>query len=854
MKKIILICILIFFSSFTYSVDMENIVDGNMDIQINRVKEEFFPLYIDEVKEIGYIPLSEFLYVAELNDIEINFEKKQVNGVIPNGQRIKWEFDPDISFVKAQELYIDVSKLSAVMPVEKLVFDLPMLNINIKLPFKLPSDMRYEQEQKRRGMGSEREKDAHDVIGNKKMFSPGVVEIEYEKTNLNEGKGKSLDINYSTQLMYGELDSEFSIYDDSRKNKSKPEIDSISLTYENVMDKKDVVLGSFYMRTPSFYDVDNNINGISILDSSERFDVTEKDGNIFEGYAPTGSVVELYRNGILIDYQNVENQRYRFENINTQSLTDKYYIRIYKTDGTYIQKDLSLWLNNKNLSKNTWNYSIQSGKVDRKGDNDFIGTLKYGLNNFMTAEVGYYNLAGKSEERKKYDEMSYGMYINSPPVKFPFWANIIWYQDREEGDGTLTWEYRQNFYDFIIEGIGEKYSRRISEEEKKDEKYRANIRKSFGRLNIGTGYEVETYQGNHYTDYIGSVGYNQRYLSNTLEYRFQEYSDDVKRNRHITRFQTGISYFDNINIVTEVELKYDNNWEVLEDKYSVKFIRRNNGYYSKKYFDLSLGVTYSTKDDDRLKMEMNGTVYLEDFGVPFVDTEISFDASDEKGSTKKVGTKFRKILILEDIERNSRLKNKSNSWVSGKVYIDNNANSRFDVEDEVLPDIKVSILGKSIETDADGNYLIEDISSNAEFNVRVDRTYIDPLLYYDEEKYYKLMPSTGMKIDIPFQNTISLSGNVIVHGENIDVESLPYIFNKIKIVIKNGDKEVKSLKPEFDGYFIVDGLIEGNYTVELSSRDELYKPMKNKIEITIKPDEIENGIFEMGKLIFTEEI
>ncbi len=162
---------------------------------------------------------------------------------------------------------------------------------------------------------------------------------------------------------------------------------------------------------------------------------------------------------------------------------------------------------------------------------------------------------------------------------------------------------------------------------------------------------------------------------------------------------------------------------------------------------------------------MNGTVYLEDFGMPFVNTEVSFDVSDEKGSTKKVGTKFKKILILEDIERNSRLKNKSNSWVSGRVYIDNNANSKFDMEDEVLSDIKVSILGKSIETDANGNYLIEDISSNAEFNVIVDRTYIDPLLYYDEEKYYKLMPSTGMKIDIPFQNTISLSGNVIIHGE-----------------------------------------------------------------------------------------
>lgn len=75
-------------------------------------------------------------------------------------------------------------------------------------------------------------------------------------------------MNYSTQLLYGELDGEFSIFDDSRKNREKFEINSLSLTYEEIMDKKDVILGNFYMRVPSFYDVETDINGISILDSS----------------------------------------------------------------------------------------------------------------------------------------------------------------------------------------------------------------------------------------------------------------------------------------------------------------------------------------------------------------------------------------------------------------------------------------------------------------------------------------------------------------------------------------------------------------------------------------------------------
>lgn len=854
MRKLIVLCAFFLIAVFGYSIDMENITDGNMDLQVNRIKEEFFPLYIDELKGIGYLPMKEFLYTIELNEIEVDFQNKMIKGILPDKRKIQWKFDSDISFIDNEELYLEIEQLNKIFPVKNVKFDLAMLNINIQFDFKIPADIRYEQEQKRRGMSKgDKTGKKHEYIDNKSFFSPGVIQVEYEKNDLEKSRGSSLSVNYSTQLLYGELDGEFSIFDDSRKNRKKFEVESLSLNYEDVMDKKDVILGSFYMRVPSFYDVETDINGISILDSSSRYDVTEKNGNTFEGYAPSGSVVELYRNGILIDYQNADNQRYIFRDINTQSLTDKYYIRIYKDDGTYIQQDISLWLNNKTLNKNQWSYNIQSGKVDKKGDNDFWGTLRYGVNDFVTVEAGYYDLKGKSEERYRYKERAYGIYLSSPPIKFPFWANINWYEDTEKNDGTLIWEYKQNFYDFILEGKGEKYSKRISLEENKEEKYRANIRKSFGRLNVGAGYEVEVSKGKYYRDYIASVGYNRRYVSNNIEYRFQEYEEDENRNKHSTRFQTGISYFDNWNITAEIDIKYNNKWEMDTDKYSVKFIRRNNNYYSKKYFDLSLGFTYSEKDEDHFRTEVYATIYLEDFGLPFFNTEVSFEANDRRSEDRKVGTKIKKIIVLEDLQRNSKLKNISNSWISGKVYIDNNSNSIYDEGDEPLSEIKVTVLGKSVETDEDGNYLVEDISSNSEFNVKVDRTYIDPLLYYNEEKYYKMMPSTGMHIDIPFQNTISLSGNIKLEGADIPEDKLPYIYNKMRITIKKDGKEIKTLKPEFDGFFILDGLIEGEYVMELSSKDEQYKPLKDKMELSIKPEEAANGVFEVGDLIFIKE-
>ena len=197
--------------------------------------------------------MKEFLYTIELNEIEVDFQNKMIKGILPDKRKIQWKFDSDISFIDNEELYVEIEQLNKIFPVKNVKFDLAMLNINIQFDFKIPADIRYEQEQKRRGMSKgDKTGKKHEYIDNKSFFSPGVIQVEYEKNDLEKSRGSSLSVNYSTQLLYGELDGEFSIFDDSRKNRKKFEVESLSLNYEDVMDKKDVILGSFLYESPIF--------------------------------------------------------------------------------------------------------------------------------------------------------------------------------------------------------------------------------------------------------------------------------------------------------------------------------------------------------------------------------------------------------------------------------------------------------------------------------------------------------------------------------------------------------------------------------------------------------------------------
>ncbi|MGL5366757.1 MAG: hypothetical protein ACRDAG_00420, partial [Cetobacterium somerae] len=347
--------------------------------------------------------------------------------------------------------------------------------------------------------------------------------------------------------------------------------------------------------------------------------------------------------------------------------------------------------------------------------------------------------------------------------------------------------------------------------------------------------------------YTGGVGYNYRDLSNSLDYTFQEYTENKLRNKHRFKYQLGIGGFDVLNITSSVQYKFNYNWELEEDKYSLKFIKRNSNYYSSKKMDFSVNFIYSEKSRDRFLSELSFTLYLEEFGLPFTSAEILFTGNDK--NQKKLGTKVKKTIILEEIEKNSKMKNITNSWVKGKVFIDSNGNGKYDDFDEILDSIDVIIQGKTATTDSEGNYFVENISAETIFTLKVDKTYIDPLLYFDETTHYRLMPSTGMVIDIPLQNTTSISGNIVLKSEEVDDGQLPFIYNKVGLILKKNSIEIKKIKPEFDGFFICDGVVDGSYEIDIEVLDKNYYFEKNNYIININSSDNNTGIYQLDDFI-----
>ena len=848
MIKYLLIYIFVIIKIFSSSIP-ENLVDGNMDIKINNIRENFFSLYIDEIKEKGYISLRDFFYIIELNRIVINIKDKKVSGLLPNGKEVNWIFNKNYSFIYEDDIYIDVKYLKEIVPIKLVKFNLDMLIITIILNFKTPLDIRNEQLDKRNNIFKAfgRDEENLSIITNKKIISSGIIQLEYLKFNLSKGENKVLNMKYSTQLLYGEFQGIYNLLDECNK-KNENTFKNISLTYNNVFNNKDLILGDFYLRTPKIYSTENNVSGISLLNSSSRYSINQKDMNEIEGEAPSGSIVELYRNGILIDYQEVINSRYSFNNVQLVSLTDSYFIRIYNSLGEYIQKDLSILMNNKILKKGDWTYSIQRGHGKKEKKENLIGILKYGIYKNITGEIGYYNLQNRYKY-KEYRDFSFGTYYSSPPIKFPVFLKLNWFQSVESEDGTLNWEFQQKLSNIQLDVIGEKYGKRISLEQNKNEYYKVNLKTNLDKFILGLSYEVENYKGDNCRTYSTGISYNKNYYSTGVSYSFLKHLKDLEKNRHIISCLLGVNCFEKISLSSYITNEYTNSFKFKDNKYSLRLSKRDLSYINQKYLDISLNLNYSSKERDHFRAEINGNVYLDKLNIPVTSAKLSFNGSDESHKSRNIGMEIKKNFILNDIFRNSKIENISNSWIKGRVYIDNNNNDKYDIDDVPMNDLEIYIQGKRVKTDKNGKYIMENISSNSKFKIKLDKTYIDPLLHYKENINYKLMPSTGMEVNIPLQYTVSLSGNIILKNKDIELLKLSNIYSKIEIKLLKNNKIIKISRPEYDGYFNIDNILKGEYELKIESENSKFI-IKEKIKkIKIDSKEIDNGYIDLKDII-----
>lgn len=654
------------------------------------------------------------------------------------------------SFFKKAIIFLAVFKLG--YPVSTYFFE-----ENLKITTNnTPKELIEKRNNKRDVLVQRKKIEENYVESEKENFTLGIIKIKYSRSDFQKEDSNLLQLAYASQIFYGNFNTIINVYD-GVESSNKEVVKNISLNYYDFVKGKDITLGNFYMRAPSVYKNSSQVMGASILGSKAKTGIYERGKNSFEGYAPEGSMVDLYRNGVLLDFQIVSGERYTFTGINSLSLTDNYSIRVYKGDGSFTEEILSLLMNDRNLKKNTWNYQFQIGENQDISKNskpiNYIGNISYGITNNITYEAGIYKLDTRDKNKFIYNDTSHSIYVSSSPRKFPFQSKITWYDEKGEDSsnhGTVVLEHKLKFFKGTIEAQYEDYSKQKSIENEKDTTGKVVFKKNFNNIGIGIGYSYETFGNQKVSGYSSGLNYSFPAINFSSEYEFKEYNYS-SQDRHKLKLNSDIIKLSSINIILDSTQEFHRDWKRYSQDYGVKFIKKHNQYNGEKVYDFSLGFHYSNKNKKRFLTEFSTIFYLESIKNPFTSSKISFSSNAREIKNHKVGLELGKTILLEDITRNSKMKNLSNSWITGKVFIDENHNEIYDKGEPLVEGVQVTCSGKSVYTDKDGIYILEDISPNKIITLDIDTTGINPLLNFQNKQKYKLNSSTGKKLDIPLQ-------------------------------------------------------------------------------------------------------
>ena len=151
-----------------------------------------------------------------------------------------------------------------------------------------------------------------------------------------------------------------------------------------------------------------------------------------------------------------------------------------------------------------------------------------------------------------------------------------------------------------------------------------------------------------------------------------------------------------------------------------------------------------------------------------------------------------------------------------RVYLDRNANDRFDAEDQPIPG--ASFLGnarwKATKTDADGQAFLQGVPANRLHDVRIDpASIVDPYWILAVSGYSVVThPGGRVELDFPVRLVGEIDGMVYLDR---DGELWPRPNVKLELVDSH-DAVVQTIRSSFDGYFLFEGVFPGHYRIRVA--------------------------------------
>ncbi|MGL4867461.1 MAG: hypothetical protein ACRC4S_02215, partial [Cetobacterium sp.] len=423
--------------------------------------------------------------------------------------------------------------------------------------------------------------------------------------------------------------------------------------------ENDFIVGDFYIRTPDFLNIDSSVNGFSF---GEKNTYSSTSGNVttVKGEAQGAEVIELYQNGILLDYQRPSQKIFIFE-IRDRSFSGEYTLKIYYQNGQIENRKVYTVGDARLLNKNEWSYNIQVGETKEQHKTQTVNEISYGLYKNLSLGIGVLNL--ESDENREYNLLKNEIIYRMEFSNFPLLINLQNFYEYKVEENSYEFRINQKIKNYILTSEHFKYSEYLSREENIKEYNSVGVTRDFLLTRIGLGYQEKVKFLNSEKSKGYYVNLENRNLKNIslfldVEMNYNESGDKA------LLMNPGVSYggLSDYTMIFQTTLYGDKSFEV---DYSLKVLGKRKTI---KNTNVEYITAAELRYDEQKKTyaSLDFTVYLDEY----IYAEIPF-TKNENGNFK-IGVNAEKVIDLSDLKREVKDRQVDNSWIYGKVYIDSN--------------------------------------------------------------------------------------------------------------------------------------------------------------------------------------
>jgi hypothetical protein len=780
--------------------DLENYIDV-LDFPIAKVNERVYE---------GWFINEDNTFRLDLNDIiERSLNNVTVKDNAYSLEQGKYVFVDDI-------LYINHEILTSIFGVKHKI-NYSALEIFLISTEPLPLEARLKREKqnlRRAGFNKPRHPELYRGY---ELLSPQVFDFlassNYRESSDNFNYNYSLLGSRDIALVHADYYIDGSDNDLLNRARLKLSKQSVTGGLLGFMNATSVEVGDVRPYRQAFGQTEQESRGIRITNSSPS-NALDNEKLTLQGPIQAGWDAELYRNGVLIDRQfDISVGQYEFIDIQLIFGINEFEIVLYGPQGQKVTEKVTKAVDQKLLSGDSLTYDISFNQINESllGIGDFgteegfafSGGVRQNLMGALSVNAGILTQFGVENDRNEInlgiDTILFNRAYLSANTRFD-----------DENNRTLNVDARTQMFNQSL-------SLRLSSS--------TNSQNNFGDLNRAIASLAGGFS-------LGSgIGFSYENVADLSE------QDDTKTLRFINRL--GLSYnkfrifhnlensrvTDPLNFTTNEYLgilSIDSSLGGINARLSATYGLENDEYQALTYQgNLAWNITNNIKSRLNVVHEVKSKVNRSNLQFGWVNDRFNlssnFGYSDDLGWDVGVSARF--SFVGQNSEYDSIYNTETASTQRGtlavRVFEDINVNGRYDEGEPLIKNAMVlasQTFSRGV-TNEKGIAVLDGIPDQRATDVVIDTdTLPDPFMV-------PLVPGVSItfrkglvdKLDYPISRSAEIEGMVYLSKEGVMSAG-----KNIPVLLKNArGRIIKAVETEFDGYYVFDKVIPGNYVIEI---------------------------------------